>query len=40
MQKVPGRTDIRRNAPTHIVIKIMKIKTKITYKKQQEKNNK
>ena len=40
MQKIPGRTEIRRNAPRHIVIKIMKIKTKIKYRKQHRKNNK
>ena len=40
MQKVPGRTEIRRNAPRHIVIKIMKIKTKIKCRKQHRKNNK
>ena len=40
MQRVLGRTDIWRNTPRHIVIKIMKIKTKIKYKKQHGKNNK
>ena len=40
MQRLPGRTDIRRNTPRHIVIKIMKIKTKTKYKKQHGKNNK
>ena len=36
----PGWVNPRRNTPRHIVIKIMKIKTKIKYRKQHRKNNK